>query len=63
MTSEIEVKVLKGVKVNVVEVEEIEDGAAASITSEDDKKLKVHVKRLHGKPGVSSKVVDVIMCG
>lgn len=62
MAKEIEVKVRKGTKVNVVE-EDPGEGCDASVTTEDDKKLRIHVKRVHGKPGVSSKVVDVLMCG
>ena len=63
MPSDINLEVKKGVKVNIVEVDDVGDGADASVTTEDDRKLKVHVKRIHGEQGKSSKVVDVIMCG
>jgi hypothetical protein len=62
-TKAIEFKVRRGTRVNIVEVDDLEGGTDASLTTEDDKRIKIHVKRVHGKPGISSRVVDIIMCG
>lgn len=63
MEKTIDIQVKRGTKVNLIEVDEIEDGYNATIRTGDDKKLKVQVMRLEQKPGISSKVVDVVMCG
>ena len=57
-------QVKKGVKYTVEEVDEVLDGATAHITTSDESKLRVSIKQLAPKAaGVSSRVVDVTMCG
>lgn len=63
MTDPIEIKVKRGTKFNIIEVDDIEEGYDAAVNTTDDRRLKVHVKRLSDNPGVSSRVVDVLMCG
>lgn len=63
MAQEIDIQVKRGTKINVVEVDDLDEGYDATIKTSDDKKLKVQVTRLDQTPGVSSKVVDVVMCG
>ncbi|BBB58335.1 hypothetical protein UNDKW_0062 [Undibacterium sp. KW1] len=63
MANDIEIQVKRGTKVNLVEVDDIENDYHATIRTADDKKLKVQVTRIDKNPGISSKVVDVVMCG
>ena len=63
MENEIEIQVKRGTKIKMVEVDSIENDYHATIRAADDKKLKVQITRLDQKPGISSKVVDVVMCG
>ncbi len=59
----IEIQVPRGSKVNIVEVDKIEGDFAAAIVTNDQNRLRVHVKRLNEEAGLSSRVVDITMCG
>lgn len=63
MEQTIEIQVKRGTKVNLVEVDDLEEGYNATIRTADDKKLKVQVVRMEQQSGISSRVVDVVMCG
>lgn len=63
MAQEIVVQVRKGVPYRIEEVDVVDNNADAHVVTGDDKKLRVSVKRVEGSNRVSSKVVDITMCG
>ncbi|MCX7094062.1 MAG: hypothetical protein NTY50_11510 [Methylobacter sp.] len=64
MSEELIIQVKKGVPYKIEELDEVLDGASAHVTTTDESKLRVSVKRVsENAPGISSRVVDVTMCG
>lgn len=59
----LEIQVPRGTKVNVVEVDKLEGDFAAAVVTNAQNRLRVRVKRLNEEIGVSSRVVDITMCG
>jgi hypothetical protein len=64
MADELVIRVKKGVPYKVEEADRIEGDACAHVTTTDESKLRVSVKQVSKRTaGVSSRVVDVTMCG
>lgn len=63
--NEIVIQVKKGVPYRIQEVDEVLDGSDAHIVTSEDRKLRVTVKQIAEKKttGISSRVVDITMCG
>jgi hypothetical protein len=63
MPEEIVIRVKRGTRLSVEEVDTVEGGADAHFTTTDEHKLRISVKRVEGSNRVSSRVVDMTMCG
>jgi hypothetical protein len=64
MAQALGLKVRKGTVYRVEEVDDVEEGAIAHITTSEESRLRVSVKQVAPKEErLSSRVVDITMCG